>query len=202
MKVYADLPARRLRQVLGDVAVLLWCLVWGWVGKVVHDGTLGLAAPGRQLISTGEGFGATMTKAGDSVDDLPLLGDKVATPFRSAARSGADLEATGRDLVSAVENLATILGWTTALVPIVIVVSVWAFRRGRFVRRAAAARQFIDADADLDLFALRAMAKQPMHVLAAISPDPAGAWRRGDADVIRRLGALELRSVGLRPPSQ
>jgi hypothetical protein len=98
MKVYADLPARRLRQVLGDVAVLLWCLVWGWVGKVVHDGTLGLAAPGRQLISTGEGFGATMTKAGDSVDDLPLLGDKVATPFRSAARSGAGLRGrTPRD---------------------------------------------------------------------------------------------------------
>lgn len=200
MTLYADLPARRAVQVLADVAVLLWCVLWAWVGRFVHDETLGLAAPGRQLIAAGSGFGTTMSRAGDSVDDLPLLGDRVATPFRAAADSGAGLEATGRDLVSAVERLALVLGWTTALVPIILVVATWLLRRGRFVRRASAARQFIDADADLDLFALRALSAQPMHVLARISPDPAGAWRRGDATVIRALGALELRAAGLQPP--
>ena len=52
---------------------------------------------------------------------------------------------------------------------------------------------------DLDLFALRALAHQPLHRLAAISDDPARAWREQDADLVGRLAALELRDAGLRP---
>lgn len=44
------------------------------------------------------------------------------------------------------------------------------------------------------------MATQPMPRLAAVSDDPAGAWRRGDDEIIRALALLELREVGLRPP--
>nr|MBA2464268.1 hypothetical protein [Nocardioidaceae bacterium] len=53
---------------------------------------------------------------------------------------------------------------------------------------------------DLDLFALRAMAHQPLHRLARISEDPAGAWRARDTDVVRALAELELRDAGLTPP--
>ena len=35
---------------------------------------------------------------------------------------------------------------------------------------------------------------------AMVSDDPAGAWRRGDPDVIHALALLELRECGLRPP--
>ena len=55
------------------------------------------------------------------------------------------------------------------------------------------------AGRDLDLFALRALATQPVHVLARVADDPAGAWRAGDAEVVSRLADLELRAVGLRP---
>ena len=99
-----------------------------------------------------------------------------------------------------VERLALLLGWTTALVPILIVGIWWAVARGRFVRRASAAQRFIDADDDLDLFALRAMANQPMAALARVSADPSGAWRRGERDTIRALALLELRDSGLAPP--
>ena len=44
------------------------------------------------------------------------------------------------------------------------------------------------------------MANQPMPRLAKISDDPAGAWRRGELDVIHALALLELRDSGLRPP--
>ena len=141
-----------------------------------------------------------MTSAGDNVDDLPLLEDRVATPFRSAAGVGSELEQVGNDLVSAVERLALVLAVTTALVPVLIVGLVWLVLRLRFVRRASAAQRFIDAAPDLDLFALRAMANQPMPRLAKVSEDPAGAWRRGDPDVIHALALLELRECGLRPP--
>jgi hypothetical protein len=59
---------------------------------------------------------------------------------------------------------------------------------------------FLDTLADLDLFALRAMAAQPLYVLAEISDDPVTAWRSGDREVINKLAELELRRDGLRLP--
>ncbi|MFW5469646.1 hypothetical protein ACOCJ4_06320 [Knoellia sp. CPCC 206435] len=200
MKLYADLPGRRLVQILADVSLLAWVALWAWVGGRVHDVTMALAEPGRRLESAGSGFRETMTGAGDGVDDLPILEDRVAGPFRSAAGAGTDIEQAGADLVGAVERLAVLLGWTTALVPILVVGIWWAVARGRFVRRASAAQRFIDADDDLDLFALRAMANQPMAALARVSSDPSGAWRRGDRETIRALALLELRDSGLAPP--
>ena len=201
MKLYADLPGRRTVQILADLGVLAWVCLWAWVGRLVHDATMELAAPGRQLQSAGSGFREKMTSAGDSVRDLPLVGDKVSTPFRQVSGTGTTIEKAGTDLVDAVTRLANVLGWVTALVPILIVGLVWLALRGRFVRRASAAQRFIDNAADLDLFALRAMAGQPMRKLAAISADPTGAWRRGDEEVIRSLSLLELKDTGLRPPA-
>ncbi len=200
MKLYADLPGRRTVQILADVSMVAWVCVWAWVGRLVHDTTMALAAPGRQLQGAGSGFRDTMTGAGDSVRDLPLVGDRVAAPFRQAGGAGTTIEKAGTDLVEAVTNLANILGWVTAVVPIAIVGLIWLALRARFVRRATAAQQFIDGAFDLDLFALRAMARQPMRKLAAISPDPSGAWRRGEPATIRALAVLELRDSGLHPP--
>ena len=201
MKLYADLPGRRTVQILADVGVLAWVCLWAWVGRLVHDATMQLAAPGRQLQSAGSGFRNQMTSAGNSVRDLPLVGDKVAAPFRQVSGAGTTIEQAGTDLVDAVSRLANVLGWVTALVPILIVGLVWLVLRGRFVRRASAAQRFIDEAADLDLFALRAMTGQPMRKLAAISSDPVGAWRRGDQATIRQLALLELKDTGLRPPA-
>ena len=200
MKLYSDMPRRRLAQVLADLGLVLWVYLWVRIAMRVHDTTLTLAEPGRQLESAGAGFRGKMTEAGDSVDGLPLLEDRIATPFRSAAGIGQEFESAGRELVVAVERFALVLALTTALAPIVLVAGTWLLLRVRFVRRATAARRFIDADPDLDLFALRAMANQPMPRLARISDDPAGAWRRGDPDVVRALAVLELKEAGLKPP--
>ncbi len=201
MKLYADLPGRRTLQILADVAIVAWVCVWAWVGRLVHDATLALAEPGHRLQRAGSGFREEMTGAGNAVSDVPLVGVKIAAPFRRAGTAGTSIERAGTDLVEAVTTLANLLGWVTALVPIVIVGLVWGLVRGRFVRRATAAQRFIDQAADLDLFALRAMARQPMRRLAAISPDPTGEWRRGEASTIRALALLELRDSGLAPPA-
>jgi hypothetical protein len=71
--------------------------------------------------------------------------------------------------------------------------------RLRFIREATAGLKFIDSADDLDLFALRALTNQPMRVLAKVSGDPAGDWRRRDPAVVRRLAELELKDVGLKP---
>ncbi|MBM6399709.1 hypothetical protein [Phycicoccus sonneratiae] len=200
MKLYSDLPARRTVQVLSDLAMVAWVVLWLRVAQWVHESTLRLAEPGHRLESAGTGFTGRMNDAGNSVDDLPLLDDRIAAPFRSAAGVGEDFASAGRDLVTAVERFATVLAIVTAVAPVVIVLGTWLVLRWRFVRRATAAQRFVDAAPDLDLFALRAMANQPMQRLARISDDPAGAWRRGEADVVRALAVLELKESGLRPP--
>lgn len=201
MKLYADLPARRTLQILADVGMLAWIALWAWAGRLVHDTTLGLAAPGRRLQSAGSGFRERMSDAGNTVENVPIVGDRIADPFRDASGAGTTIEQAGTDLITAVTQLALILGWVTALIPIAIVAMVWGALRGRFVRRATAAQRFIDSAADLDLFALRAMARQPMRKLARISQDPTGAWRRGEEQTIRALALLELKDSGLRPPA-
>jgi hypothetical protein len=200
MKLYADLPVRRTGQALLDLLVLVWVVAWVRAGMSLHDATLKLAVPGRRMESAGTGLSSNLRSASDQVDGVPLVGDKLRAPFDAAGRAAGQLTAAGREQQSAVGHLAVLLGICIAAIPILIVVALWLPRRVRFARLAGAAQRFVDADADLDLFALRAMAVQPMHLLARVSPDPVGAWRRGERDVVRALAVLELRDAGLRPP--
>ena len=43
MKLYADAPTRRSRQLLADVLFVLWIVGWVWLGHVVQHGTMQLA---------------------------------------------------------------------------------------------------------------------------------------------------------------
>lgn len=199
MKLYADAPLRRLRQIIADLLFLAWLASWMWIALVVHDGTLELAGPGHQIASSATGMAEGLTDAGSRLDDVPLIGDGVALPFDKAADASYSLADAGRAQVGAVERLAFWLGLSVALIPVLIVAAFYLPVRLRFIREATAGRRFIDATADLDLFALRALARQPMHVLARVHDDPAGAWRARDPDVVATLADLELRECGLRP---
>lgn len=200
MKMYADRPVRRTLQIVGDLLLALWIASWVWVGGNVHDGTMRLAAPGEQIASSATGMADGLASAGEKLDGIPVIGGGVAAPFDKAAAASNSLAGAGRAQVRAVEKLAFWLGLSIALIPILTVSAFYLPPRIRFVRRATAGARFIDAGEDLDLFALRALSRQPMHVLARISSDPAGAWRNRDAVVVRRLAELELRECGLRLP--
>ena len=200
MVFYAAAPLHRARQVAADVLVLVSVYAAIRAGQAVHTAVLRLAEPGRQLESAGRDIGTSLHDAAAQVGGLPLVGDGVRVPLDRAASATAALVRAGHQQQVAVGQLAVLLGVLIAVIPVLLVLPLWLPARVRFARRAGAAQRFIDADADLDLFALRAIASQPMHLLARISDDPAGAWRRGDPDVVRRLAVLELRSVGLRPP--
>jgi hypothetical protein len=199
MKLYADLPGRRATQLAADLLVVAWVALWAHLGRVVHDAVQQLAAPARRLESAGAGFGQSMDDASRTLRRVPVVGDQLHAPFDRAAATGAGIAGAGHDLGAAVVHLALVLGWATALVPIVIVAGAWFVWRLRFARQATAAQRLVDADADVDLFALRAMSRQPLPRLARVSNDPVGAWRTGDRHVIRALAALELKEAGLRP---
>jgi len=199
MKIFADTPVRRTLQVVADILFVAWLVLWVWIGTAVHDGTEQLAAPARQTDSAATAMADQLRDAGDQLGEAPLVGDELSAPFDRAAEASDGLAAAGRDTVEAVEQLALLLGLSVALIPILIVSAIHLPLRWRFIREATAGARFIDASEDLDLFALRALAHQPMHVLARVSDDPAGAWRQRDPDVVRRLAELELSDVGLRP---
>ena len=201
MKIYADAPVRRSRQLLADVLFLLWLVLWVWVGHAVQHGTAQLAGVGRQTDASATSLASGLTSAGDSLRDLPVVGGGVAAPFDQMSSASESLAEAGRSQVTAVNRLAWTLGVSITLIPILTVGVFFVPARWRFAREATAGARFIDATEDLDLFALRAMARQPMHVLAKVSDDPAGAWRARDREVITALAALELRDSGLSMPA-
>ena len=200
MKLYADAPVRRARQLVGDLLLVLWVVLWVELARIVHHATLALAAPGRSIERAGGGLAGKLRDAGSAVGGIPLVGGDVRSPFDGAGRAADQIAAAGRAQVHAVQDLAFWLQLVVAAIPILVVVAVYLPLRWRFVREATAGQRFIDDTADLDLFALRAMANQPLHRLARISPDPVRSWRDGDPDVVRALATLELRDSGLSAP--
>lgn len=200
MRLYAATPVRRTRQIVADLILVGWVVLWVWIGTIVHDVTAALATPGLAISESAGSLGNAMDDAGNTLEGVPVVGDDVASPF-NAARDAADgIAAAGLSTAETIQDLAVWLGVTIAAIPILLWMAFYLPVRIRFVRRANAGQRFVDANEDLDLFALRALANQPMHVLARISDDPAGAWRDRDPQIVRALGELELKDTGLRPP--
>ncbi len=197
---YAQTPGRAAGQVIGDVLLVAWVVLWVRAGFAVRDAVLALAGPGRRLDDGASDVAGSLRDAGEQAGRVPLLGDRLQEPFDSAGDAADAIAAAGRRQVEVVEDLAMLLLLVVIAVPVLLAAALWLPGRVRFARRASAARRFVDSDADLDLFALRAMANQPMHRLAKVSDDPVAAWRAGDPAVVRALASLELRDAGLRPP--
>jgi hypothetical protein len=198
MQLYADAPVRSSLQVAGDLLLVVWVVGWLLLADVVRDSTLALATPGRRIEAAGGGLASRLREAGSAVGALPLVGDEVRSPLDEAGHAADQIAAAGTSQVQAVHDLALWLGLCVAVIPIAVMLAVYLPRRWRFVRQATAAHRFVDSSADLALFALRAMANQPMHRLARVSDDPVSAWRNGDPDVVRALATLELKESGLR----
>lgn len=200
MGFYAQRPARLAGQLLGDVLVVVWVVVWALLGILVDRTVSLLAAPARQAADTARRLSTDFSDAAGQAGTLPGLGEQLRRPFDSASGSLGDLVASAEQTVETVNRIAALAGWLTFLLPVALLLASWLPRRLRFYRRAKAAQTFLDDEADLDLFALRAMATQPLPVLARISPDPVAAWRAGDRGVIHQLAEVELRRDGLRLP--
>lgn len=202
MKLYADTPVRRSRQLAGDLLLVGWVLGWLKLASVVREATLSLARPGEEISAAGSGLAERLRAAGSAVEGVPVVGDEVSAPFDGAGGAAERIAAAGDAQVEAVGELAYWLGLSVGAIPVLLALALYLPLRWRFVREASAGARFVDSSDDLDLFALRAMARQPMHRLARVSSDPAGAWRAGDPGVIQRLAELELRDSGLRMPSR
>lgn len=199
--LYASRPGRAARQLIGDACAVLLAVLAVRGGRWVDERVSRLQAAGDQLERAGDGFRGGLSDAGRQVGRLPGVGDDLRRPFDAAAGAGTDVAEAGRSWSDGIGQLAFWLGVAVAAAPL-LVVAWWALRRIRWVRRASAARALLHAGADASLFALRALATQPLPRLAALGRrldvDPAEAWRRGDPTAVAALAGLELEGIGLR----
>jgi hypothetical protein len=196
--MYADRPVVALRQIFTDLLVVAWVWFWVWAALRLHDLVEKLAVPGQKLENAGGGIADNLADAGDRVDNVPAVGDALATPFEKAADAARVIADAGREQQELVGDLALALALALLVFPLGLVLLGWLPLRVRWMRRAGAAAALRAAPAGRDLLALRALATQPLRRLAALGPDVAESWRRGDDTTVDALAALELRGLGMR----
>ncbi|MCV7171798.1 hypothetical protein O6P37_04100 [Mycobacterium sp. CPCC 205372] len=195
---YATTPVRLLWQLISDIAIAAWTVVWVLVGMAVHAAVSTIAEVGRQVNTGANGVADNLNSAGDNADDFPLVGDALAKPLRAASEAALDIAGAGQSLDDTASWLAWVLALAVASPPILAVAMPWLFLRLRFFRRKWTAVTLARTPAGEQLLALRALANRPLAKLVSVDDDPVGAWRSQDAVAIRGLAALELRAAGIR----
>ncbi|MFD6109707.1 hypothetical protein ACFWG0_06280 [Streptomyces yangpuensis] len=201
MLLYAQTPARRNRQILADLIAVLLIAVAVRFALAVHETIMLLAEPGRKVESSGDSLAAALDDAGETASRVPLVGDLLKTPLRSASDAGSGLADAGESLQDIVGQVAFLAALGLIVVPVAFVLLLWLPLRLRWIRRTATIRRLLDAPGGADLLALRALTGPPGD-LAAIPAPPGGladAWRRGDRQAISALSEITLRRAGLRP---
>jgi hypothetical protein len=205
MRLYAQNPALRLRQLAADLGLLVWVVGWVLAARAVHGAVLLLAGPGQAVEDLGRSVGGSMESAAGAAEDVPLVGDELSAPFDALADASGSVSGAGQSAQDAVDTLATILAFALVVLPVGWLLLRWLPWRTHWLREATAAQRLLTgtpADgADLELLAARAMATAPLPRLAALPPGTGAAWRAGDPVAVRALAALELDRLGLRLPS-
>jgi hypothetical protein len=190
-------PLRRAADLISDAVLVLWCLLWAGVAWALKSVVDALAVPAEGIGRTAGDLAGRVDDAADRLGDVALVGDELARPFSPIADGLRQLSAQSVEQAEAVYQAGWLLFLVVFLIPSLTLALLYLPRRVRRAKESAAARRYIDSAADLDLFALRALANSPMTQLAEISPDPVADWRSGDRAVITALANLELRRVGI-----
>lgn len=137
---YAELPARRARQIAGDVLVLVWVAAWVLVGQQVHDRAKSAGEGAQKLETAGGDFSGSMGEAGSKLRKVPVIGEDIEEPFRKASAAGDHVAQAGTDIQLGADQLGQLLGLLTAALPICLVVALWARSRWRYAQRVKVAR--------------------------------------------------------------
>jgi hypothetical protein len=199
MKLYADTPGRRTRQLTGDLLAVAWVALWVWLALELRERILSLAAPGRALERAGTSFSGSLNEAGDRAGGLPVVGDDVSGALRRAGGAGDTVAEAGRSQQEAVEQLALWLPLLVLLLAAGVVLVRWLPGRLGWAREAGAATRALAGPDAAEVFAVRALARRSTAELAGLPPTTVTRWKAGDPDATAALAELELRALGLRP---
>jgi hypothetical protein len=203
IKLWSEVPGERTKELVADIATLVWVVFWGRAAWQAYDAISGFAEAGRLVNESGTNLTQAGVDLGGSLEGVPVIGPGVADLARGAlAGAGQPLVAFGSEIESFVITVAFALALLIALVAI----GPWLLRylpwRWRRLVQVRAAHRVIRRAADLpeaeiqQLLAMRALVRIDYQTLLEHTPDPLGDWANGRHD---RLARAELATVGLRP---
>jgi len=226
MRLYPSLPRRRNATIAGDLAVLALIAVFAVLGKLVHDSVADLQSLGTGVrdagttiqSSTSQAAGAVrggLGTAAGAIENVPLVGGQVAGGLRDGAaqatggleregrRAGGEIAEAGRRGQERARDAARVLGWSTFLVPFILLLLRVVPPRVRQVRSLTAAQRVLRGGA-ADPERERALAERaafglPYGLLLRYTSDPIGDLVAGHHAPL--LAAL-AEDAGLAPPDR
>jgi hypothetical protein len=203
IKIWSEVSRERQKELIADVATLIWVVFWGRLAWQVYTVISGFAEAGRTIQDGGTNLTQAGRDLGLSMAEVPVIGGPAADLVSGAfAGAGEPLIAFGGELEEFVLIVAVALALllaVVALVPWLARYLPWRWRRIRLVR---AAHRVVRRASDLPseeverLLAMRAISRLDYEALLDYTPDPLGDWAAGRHD---RLAQAELASVGLTP---
>ena len=200
MRVYSDIPARRTAAIASDLLVLLLLVLLAWLGLKVHDAVAELAVVPRGVADAGGAIQGGFESAGESVGDVPLVGDPLSGAFEDAGQgAGGEVAETGRQGEENVNDLADVLGALFFLLPAAAVLSRYLPDRIADIRRRTAAARSIGRTLTPErerTLAMRAAYGLAYERLMRHTRDPLADLESGR---YQGLVAAALDDAGLRP---
>lgn len=188
--LYGHSAKVRSRQIFWDCCLAIWIIAWALLGGAVFRLVNTLRGPSEKVADSASSLGNRVDGIQNSLPGfLKDRTENVGAPtdsLENAARSQAD----------AVTHVASILGWSTALIPIVLAVLVAAYFRLRWINQVRGATSLAGSPAWLELLANRAVMHQPLASLSKVSKDPLGDIEAGR---YQALAKLELEELGIDP---
>lgn len=202
IKLWSELPGARSKELIADVATLIWVVFWGNVVWQLFQFLSSFAQAGRSVQAGGRTMVQGGRDLGESLSGLPVVGSQVRDIARDAfAGAGTPLVSFGSEL----ERFIFVIAFALAALLAIVTLQPWLsrylpWRLGR-LRRMRAAHRAIRTGSDLAdadtrrLLAMRAVSRLDYADLLEYTPDPLGDWASGRHD---RLARAELASEGLR----
>jgi hypothetical protein len=203
MRLYPDVPARRLATLAGDALVFALLLLFAWLGLVVHDAVDRLAVLGEGVQATGGAVSSGFEQAAEAVDGAPVVGDELADELREAGQgSGGEVADLGERGESGAHRLADLLGLLTFALPAGLLLLFALPPRIELARRVTAASRALsqpDSEERRRVVAMRAAFALPYGTLLRYTRDPLGDLAAGRYDA---LVEAAFDDAGLRSPAR
>lgn len=200
MRIYPDIPRRRLGVLARDALVVALLVLFAWVGYTVHGAVDKLAILGTGVREAGSSVEGAFDSAADNVEDAPVVGGTLGDALRGAGEgTGGNVSEVGERGEDAAHRLADILGVTTFGIPALLLLLRYVPGRVDLARRLTAADRVLRAEASPErkqAVAMRAAFSLPYGQLLEFTRDPLGDLV---AERYDPLIAAALDDAGLRP---
>ena len=201
MRLYPDVPARRMATVGRDLVAIALVGLFAWLALEVHDAVDRLAVLGAGVRGAGEAVHGGFEGAADRVEDVPLAGGRIADALRGAGEeTGGEVAELGSSGERAAHRLADVLGLLMFGLPTLLVLTRWLPARVDQVRTLTAAARGLREPGSSErrrAIAMRAAFSLPYGQLLQYTRDPLGDLI---AERYDPLVAAALEDAGLRPP--